>query len=113
MEEQFASRLEMNERWHPMIVMKVKTTTMRNWGPIRTMEFEHRVLDKKLVRLGQMMKPAICLVRILSVQPTFRLWDLTQEDIRREGGGNLTPADFILKYGEILGCASAVRNKEH
>ena len=86
--EQLASRLEMNEHWHPMIVTKEKTTTLRNWGLLRTAQFEQRVRDDKLVRLGQMMKPAICLIRIVSVQPRFRLWGMTKEDTRREGRGD-------------------------
>ena len=113
MGEYLASRLEMNEHWHQLIVRKQKTTTMRNWGLLRTAQFEQRARDKKLVRLGQMMKPAIGLIEIVSVQPRFRLWGMTEEDTRREGVDGLTPAEFIKQYSAMLGGVTAVSNKEH
>jgi hypothetical protein len=73
-----------------------KTTSYRTWLPCTLARFERHLAKNELVSFGnQKERWGIC--RLISISP-FRLHSMTQEDVRKDGGGVMSPQTFLKKY---------------
>jgi hypothetical protein len=74
-----------------------KTTTYREWLPATLARFEGRLAKGELVCMGsQNDRWGVC--KFISIGKDFRLHSMTPEDVRKDGGGDMSPQSFLKKF---------------
>ena len=88
------------ELFGPRTMAGLKTQSLRFWTEQTIVQFETRLHDKQLVRLGGRNKMSCWgYAAILSVERDFRLHDITQADVDREGApAGFDCQQFLAKY---------------